>query len=41
MPAGQYVFPVTFKTGEKFPATYAVKICLFRINKYRRIGGGE
>ena len=31
IPAGQYVFPFSFKTGENYPASFCVIVSLFRI----------
>jgi hypothetical protein len=37
IPAGQYSFPFSFKTGENYPASYIVSNILIRINRPRTI----
>lgn len=35
IPAGQYAFPFSFKTGENYPASYMVPPSSFRTNPFK------
>jgi hypothetical protein len=37
IPAGQYAFPFSFKTGENYPASYMVPLSPFRTSPFKTI----
>jgi hypothetical protein len=41
IPAGQYAFPFSFKTGENYPASYMVSDVRLRTSHFRITGGDE